>query len=307
MSDLIDRLKGINHFFFDKTPRKVKVVQPKEWPKITKGEKGQMFVAKIQAKAVLKEDIKKAVAQLGPISQIISRGDKVLVKPNYNSPDPPPASTDIAFLRAVIEILIETGATVSVGDSSGALWRPTDTVFRKVQLYQLGKELGVPIIAFEDNDNEWVKIKIDGRYLKSVTMPRAAYEADKLVYLPCLKTHSLAQFSGALKLTFGFVHPGERRAFHSGHLQEKLAEVNLCWPPNLIVMDGRKAFVSGGPNRGQIAQPGVILTSRNPVAIDVEAIKVLILNGAKNLPSDPWKLPQIARAVAEGIGVKASP
>jgi uncharacterized protein (DUF362 family) len=307
MSDFIDRLRGIDHFLFDKTPRNLLVVQPKKGPNNTQNNNGRMFVAKIRAEANLKEDIKKVVSQVGPISQIISRGDKVLVKPNYNSPDPPPASTDIAFLRALIEILLEAGAKVSVGDSSGALWRPTDNVFRKIQLYQLGKELNVPLIAFEDKDNEWVKIKMDGRYLKSVTVPRVAYEADKLVYLPCLKTHGLAEFSGALKLAFGFVHPGERRGFHFGHLQEKLAEVNLCWQPNLIVMDGRKAFVSGGPNHGQIAQPGVILASRNPVAIDIEAVKILILNGARNLPANPWKLPQIARAVAVGLGDKASP
>jgi len=134
-------------------------------------------------------------------------------------------------------------------------------------------------------------------------MPRSAYEADKMVYLPCMKTHNLGAFSGAIKLAFGFVAPGQRRSFHMGHLQEKLAEVSLCWQPDLIVMDGRKAFVSGGPTKGQLVEPGLVLSSGDLVAIDVEAMKVLLSYGASNkIPADPWELPQIAAALKQGLG-----
>ena len=134
-------------------------------------------------------------------------------------------------------------------------------------------------------------------------MPRSAYEADRLVYLPCLKTHRLARYSGALKLAFGFVNPGERRAFHLRYREEKLAEISLCWQPDLIVMDGRKAFVSGGPQRGQVVEPKVILASGDLVAIDVEAVKILLSYKARNhLLSDPWQLPQIMMASKHKLG-----
>jgi uncharacterized protein (DUF362 family) len=181
----------------------------------------------------------------------------VLVKPNFNSPDPFPASTDLEFLRVVTEMLLEAGAKVTIGDGAGGVWRPTSNVFNKVGLYDLGKKLGADIAIFEGSmSGDWVNIKIDGDYLKTVAMPRVAYEADKLVYLPCMKTHRLATLSGAIKLAFGFVHPGERLSFHiGGNLQQKAAEVNLCWQPHLIVMDGRKSFVSGGPDKGKLAAP----------------------------------------------------
>jgi uncharacterized protein (DUF362 family) len=105
-------------------------------------------------------------------------------------------------------------------------------------------------------------------------------------------------------LAFGFVDPGERRAFHLGHLEEKLAEISLCWQPDLIVMDGRKAFVSGGPQRGEIVEPKLILASGDLVAIDIEAVRVLLSYKARNrLISDPWQLPQIATAVKHKLGV----
>jgi uncharacterized protein (DUF362 family) len=134
-------------------------------------------------------------------------------------------------------------------------------------------------------------------------MPRSAYEADKIVYLPCMKTHQLAGFSGALKLAFGFVNPGERRAFHRRHLQPKIAEINLCWQPDLIVMDGRKAFVSGGPDKGQLVEPGLVLASGDLIAIDVEAMKVLLTYEAQNkLAADPWQSPQVVAALKHGLG-----
>lgn len=301
---IIDRIEGIYHFIFDKPPVGIPVFPPKSRRDYQNHLAEKTRVAVIPATKNLRSDIEQAISLIGPLPQIIKRGDKVLLKPNCNSPDPPPASTEPSFLKAVIEILREAGANVTVGDSSGAMWRPTRNTLGQLGLYQLGNELGIPVIAFEEKDNQWVKIEINGRFLKYVTIARAAYEADKLIYLPCLKTHSLAGFSGAIKLAFGCVHPGERRAYHGKLLQQKLAEVNLWRQPDLIIMDGRKAFISGGPYKGQITEPGLILASTDQIAIDVEAVKILVKAGATSLPGDPWTLPQIDTAIKAGLGNK---
>jgi uncharacterized protein (DUF362 family) len=126
-----------------------------------------------------------------------------------------------------------------------------------------------------------------------------------MVYLPCMKIHDLGAFSGAIKLAFGFVAPRQRRSFHLSHLQEKLAQVSLCWQPDLIVMDGRKAFVSDGRAKGQLVEPGLVLPSGDLIAIDVEAIKVLLDYWASNkLPANPWELPQIATALKHALGAR---
>jgi uncharacterized protein (DUF362 family) len=102
---------------------------------------------------------------------------------------------------------------------------------------------------------------------------------------------------------FGFVAPGQRRGFHFGHLQEKLAEISICWQADLIVMDGRRAFVSGGPAKGQLAEPRLVFAFGDLIAIDVEAMKVLLEYRASNkIPADPWKLAQIATALKHGLG-----
>jgi len=305
MSDFTDKVIGVYHFLSDKPPKNMPIVPPRSRSINPWLRNGQALVAKVITGDNVQQAIHNAIASLGSLSQIISRGDRVLVKPNFNSPDPFPASTDRVFLRAIIEILLEAGARVTIGESAGGIWRPSENVFRKLGILELVGKLGVELIIFENKTTDWVKIRIDGTYLSTVTMPRAAYEADKIVYLPCMKTHRLAGFSGAIKLAFGFVNPGERRGLHLSHLQQKIAEVSLCWQPDLIIMDGRKAFISGGPDKGRMVKPGLILASGDLIAIDVEAIKVLLTYKAKNkLTANPYELPQIVIALKHGLGLR---
>jgi len=303
MASTVDKVVGLYHFLTDRVPRNTPLVAPK--PRVVNPwcSDGQALVAREIAGGDIGVSVERVIALLGDLGQAIERGDRVLVKPNFNSPDPFPGSTDLAFLRAVIELFLEAGATVTIGESSGGIWRPTENVFRKLGVFELAHRLNVDLLAFEDEADDWVRVKIDGDYLDVVTMPRSAYEADKIVYLPCMKTHGFARFSGALKLAVGFMHPGERRALHARHLQQKVAEISLCWQPNLIIMDGRKAFVSGGPDKGQLVEPGILLASGDLVAIDVEAMRVLLTYEAKNkLAHDPYQSPQIITALEHGLG-----
>jgi uncharacterized protein (DUF362 family) len=304
MTSLTDRIIGVCHFLGDRIPSGVPCVEPKPRRGNAWLSNGRPIVAKVRAQGDLQAAVERAISLLGGLGRGIGRGERVFVKPNFNSPDPFPASTDLPFLEVVVRLLLDAGAKVTIGDSSGGMWRPTRKVFDQLRVPELASRLGVELIAFDDRSVAWVRVKVSGDYLSEVVMPRSAFEADKMVYLPCMKTHSIGAFSGAIKLPFGFVAPGQRRGAHVSHLQEKVAEVNLCWQPDLIIMDGRKAFVSGGPNKGETIEPGLLLASGDLIAIDVEAMKVLLEYGASNhIPADPWELPQVTTALSHGLGV----
>jgi uncharacterized protein (DUF362 family) len=120
-----------------------------------------------------------------------------------------------------------------------------------------------------------------------------------------MKTHFRADFSLSLKLAFGFTKGSERMGFHLSHLKEKLVDLNLVVHPNLIILDGRKCFITGGPFHGDVREPNVILASGDRVAMDVESIKIIeSFDGAK-LTESPWSYAQIRRAVSLGLGVKS--
>lgn len=300
-----DTLAGLGHFMFDRVPKGLDIVPPRPRKENPFRKDGVTLVSKVKVEQDLKASVAKAVGLIGGLGKVISPGDRVMVKPNFNSPDPYPGSSDLDFLKSVVQILKEAGAKVVVGESSGGIWRPTRKVMEKLNALRQLTDIGAEVIAFDDRAWDWVKVRVDGDYLKEVTVPRSVYEADKIVYLPCMKTHQLARFSLSLKLAVGFVHPGERRSMHMRNLERKIAEFNLALQPDLVIMDGRKAFVSGGPATGELVEPGVIMASGDQVAIDVEALRILGSYKARNrLLSNPYDSPQIVTALRHRLGSK---
>lgn len=261
------------------------------------------MISKVSSTANLTESILKSVDLIGGFSRVIEKDDKVLLKPNYNSVDPPPASSDPQFLKAMVDLLYEHGAgKVIVGESS---WQGLST--RKA-LEQAGtisvlKDTGAEIAFFDEE--KYVRVYVNGKYLKRISLAERALQADKIVYSCCMKTHFRADFSLSLKLAFGFTKKSERMGFHLAHLKEKLVDLNLVVHPNLIIMDGRKCFITGGPFHGNVREPNVILASGDRVAMDVESIKIIGSFADSKLKDDPWSYTQIRRAVDLGLGVKS--
>jgi uncharacterized protein (DUF362 family) len=297
-----DTVRGVYHFLADRKPGGLETRPPKPFRRAAWLREGSPLVSKVKAQDDIKSSVEKCLELLGGLGKAVQARDKVLVKPNFNSPDPYPGSTDLDFFRAILDLLLDAGAQVVVGESAGGIWRPTSNTVQKLGVPRMLQEMGIDFIAFDAGETDWVEVPIAGEFLHRVTVPRAAYEADRLVYLPCMKTHNLARFTLSLKLSMGLVHPGERRGFHMGHLEQKVAEINLFRQPDLIIMDGRKAFVSGGPAKGEEVDPGIIMASGDMVAIDLEALKVLQSYRADNrLAGDPISLPQIATAIERGL------
>lgn len=154
---------------------------------------GKALVSKMEAAENAKQGIFKAVDAIGGFKSIINDGDKVLVKPNYNSAGTPPAPTEPQFLKALVELLFESGAgKVIVGESSWQMLKTRKALDKTGTLAALagtGAE-----IAFFDEGN-YVEVEVGGEYLKHVNLMEQAMGFDKLVYSCCMKTHFRADFS----------------------------------------------------------------------------------------------------------------
>jgi uncharacterized protein (DUF362 family) len=262
-----------------------------------------VLLSKIACGSDLKASILKAVDLIGGFGKVIEKGDEVLLKPNYNSADPPPASTDPAFLSAVVELLYVQGASkVIVGESSMQTLSTRKVMERAGSLQKLQQTETEPVFF---DDGRWKKVTVGGKFLKSVSLAERALQEKKLVYCCCMKTHFRADFSLSLKLAFGFTKGSERMRFHLSHLKEKLVDLNLVVYPSLIIMDGRKCFITGGPFHGDVREPNVILATGDRIAMDVEAIRIISSFQGAKLTEDPWSYTQIRRAVQLGLGVKS--
>jgi uncharacterized protein (DUF362 family) len=212
---------------------------------------GKALVSFIVSGDDVKGDIQRAVDLLGGFDKSLKPQDRVLLKPNFISDDPPPGSTALDFLAAVIDLLREHGYTrISVGDSSGRPWVPTEKTFEKSGLSLKMAEMKIPLLDFDKS--QYLDVPISGEYLDLIAYPRELEDFDKIVYLPVMKTHFLAGFSMSLKLTVGLIHLADRTILHGDNnmfVSQRVAEMNIPIKPDLIIMDGRISFVSGGPHR----------------------------------------------------------
>ncbi len=262
---------------------------------------GQALVSRIRAEGNdLKQHILNAVEAIGGFGKVVEKDDQILLKPNFNTGDAPPGSSDPDFIKAVIELLYEHGARNVILGESSMMSASTRKIFEDTGMLSKAHEAGADVVFFDEGD--WAKVRIGGRFLKNVSLPKGALQPRKLVNVCCMKTHKWAKFTLSMKLAVGFMKPNERMRLHMTHLEEKIADLNLVVHPSLIIMDGRKCFINGGPACGELKEPNLILASGDRIAIDVEAIRSIQSFEGNSLQNDAWSYTQIRRAVNLELG-----
>ena len=258
--------------------------------------------------------VRRAVALFG---QNPVQGKQVLLKPNFNSADPAPASTHLDTLRALVQELWEMGAaSITVADRSGMGLTPA--VMDRLGVPALAEELGFAVLSLEDlGAEDWEMVNAAGSHWKAgFPMARPCLEAGALVQTCCLKPHRFGgHFTMSLKNSVGMVAarvPGGNHDYMgelhgSPHQRRMIAEINAAYEPDLVVLDGVEAFVSAGPDRGKHAWGEVVLAGTDRVAIDAVGLALLKHLGYAGMAGRGaiFAQQQIARAVELGLGVDA--
>ncbi len=267
---------------------------------------GPFPVSRVSAEKDIRGAIDKAVGLLGDFGSFIKRGDTVTIKPNLNTADPYPASSDPLFIKALGEAILEAGASkLKIMDSS-TIRTSTRKVAEKIGLTPVAEDLGAELIYLDEHP--WVGQRLPGVYMTSCDIGEPVMSMGKLVLAPCLKTHRLARFTGAMKLLVGMMKPSHRvRKLHLRKLQQKVTDLASYFQPALVVMDAREVFVTGGPTNGQREHPGVIMASPDMVAIDAVGVEILQGYKAKNKLNLPvWEMPQFEHASKLRLGARSA-
>ncbi|MBN1474285.1 MAG: DUF362 domain-containing protein [Syntrophaceae bacterium] len=241
------------------------------------------------------------------IASAWDKTDRILIKINLNTADAYPASTDPEFLIALLDAFRDRGfKNLLVGDCSSMGALPTRKVAAKAGIT---KALRGRAKLFCFDNEPWGQINTAGKYLPLVTVPRIMFDVDRIIHLANMKSHALADFSFGMKLGVGYMHPLERCALHDEFLQEKIAELALAVQPDLTIIDGRRAFVSGGPVHGRVEKADVVIWGENPLAVDVETYRRLYALKKKfacleGFTQDPFAMRQLKHARQIGVGNK---
>lgn len=232
---------------------------------------------------LIEETIEEGMEILGGWEKYLSPGMKVLLKVNLIGPktSDTAAITHSEFVRALTRILKKRGCNVWIGDSSGGAIggvAPTTRSMFVSGLEKVAREEGAVIKNF---DKEGVlEVKPKSHYIDKMYLAKPMFEADFVINLPKLKTHSAGIYTGAVKNLFGCI-PGLRKAeYHRlapnhtdlGHM---IVDIHQAVKVGLHIMDGITAMQGEGPTAGEVYQGGKILFSTDPLALDTVAAAML--------------------------------
>ncbi|WP_045210800.1 DUF362 domain-containing protein [Desulfonatronovibrio magnus] len=224
------------------------------------------------------------------------KNSNILVKPNILGAHAPQkaVTTHPALVSAVIRKLKDCGARVMVGDNPGmGGYGRSQRAARECGLLECS---GDSYINLGLNP---VRIKVKSDYFSQITVSGEILDADELINLPKLKTHSLTVLTGAVKNTFGYIVGADKMRVHAAcptplQFAHGLVDIYQIRPPELNIMDAIMAMEGNGPSNGKPVHLSQIMASENAVTLDCAAIHML---GHK-----PAAVPHLQVAAARELG-----
>jgi len=208
---------------------------------------------------------------LGGPGSFVSRGDRVLLKPNLLRSASPEGAvvTHPSFVEAMASIVIDCGARPFIGDSPPVGKLPR--VLSKSGYDSFMARMGIQAVPFlEKAPLEFG----DGRIFKRIDLAKEIFDFDRVISLPKLKTHTQMVLTLAVKNLFGAVIGTDKMDWHlrAGKDFDTFATVLVQIferiNPAVSVIDGILGMEGNGPNSGQPRQIGIVAASTDPVALD---------------------------------------
>ncbi len=211
-------------------------------------------------------------------------GKRVLLKPNLltdRTPDQA-VTTHPELVRHVIRRFKAAGALVTVGDS------PANTanlreVWRATGMAAVCAEEDVPLVSFEQ-----AGVRAFERDGFAFSVARPVLEADLIVNLPKVKSHSLTLLTAAVKNIYGAIPGYSKTTLHRLHPKPATFGrlIRALWqvmPPTWSIADGVVGMEGQGPANGRPVRLGFLAAAEDPFALDRALCGVLHID-ARRVP-----------------------
>lgn len=216
----------------------------------------------------------RAVGFLGGYDAFFRPGMRVVIKPNLMRKSDPALCAVVhpSVIRAVAKRAAERGAHVLLAESPGGVYNPAALkgIYEAAGLLPVAEETGMEL-NYDTSDRE---VPVPGRRLKSLHVIAPLLEADLVVNIAKMKSHTLAVYSGAVKNLYGVI-PGLLKA--EMHFQHQSVEsfsdmvVDICdfIKPQLNIVDAVMAMEGEGPGSGDPREVDALVVSPSAYAADV--------------------------------------
>lgn len=233
--------------------------------------KSTVFIKKLSDSFGLDDLIKCILDQLN-WRECVKADSLVVVKPNLCTSTKEyvsNANTSPDVIRSLCRALSSRADRVIIGESNGLRY-PMEQAAKLTKIYDIAEDTGVEVLNFSKDE----QIPINSEILRGWAVPKTLMEADCFITLPKLKTHGLTGLTGSIKNQLGCLPKKDRILLHK-KLSLVLMELNRIFAPSFSVMDGITAMEGRGPVNGDPVDLGLLLASKDVVALDATAARVI--------------------------------
>lgn len=230
-------------------------------------QKSDNYTAKVMELAVNKH-----FDALG-VADDLSPDTKVLIKPNLVTPRKPETATTThpELVFAVVKWLHLHGVrNITIADSPGGIYTPQTLK----NTYNMCGYNCIGAFAALNYDTSWQTVHCDTSFRnRSFNIITPVIEADYIINMPKLKTHSMMTLSGAVKNMFGTIPGLQKPEMHyrwpdTHDFANMLIELTLLLKPNISLVDAIVSMEGNGPNSGDKKHTGVTFAARDPFTLD---------------------------------------
>ena len=182
---------------------------------------------------------------------------------------------------------------ITIVDTDTAAIMRADISFKIQGIEKMAQKYGVKTVNLSQTEFKIIPFK-KALVLHRLKISRVLLEADTIITMPVLKTHSYSSMTGALKNQWGCIHD-LRHNFHMV-LHQAIADVNNFFKHKITfaLMDGLFGMEGKGPKTGKPKKVGYIFASPDRVSLDTAAAQVMGI--------DPQTVKHITYAQQVGVG-----
>ena len=244
--------------------------------------------------AALRSSLESLLEPWRGMGHFIKPGDRVLLKPNLLTGSRPQQEciTRRELVYCVAQLVKEAGGNPFLGDSPA--FGSAKGVAKANGYLPLIEALDLPIVEFNGK-----RYPTDSENFNHLRLSKEAMEADVVINLPKVKSHSQLTLTLGVKNLFGCV-PGKMKAWwhaeagkDTSRFGEMLVTTAQAIAPNLTIIDGIIGHEGNGPSAGQPRHLGILGASPDVFALDRAMVEILQV--------EPATVPTLAAQMRLGL------